>query len=263
MYTLFKTECKTQIKSLFIWTAVVGGMGLVCILLYQSMEDSMTGMAENFASMGAFSEAFGMNTLSIATLRGYFAAEIGTIHALGGSMFAATLASVILSKEEENHTGEFTYTLPVSRGKTVIVKYASVLCMLAVFTVLCAFFYQTGFWALGEKGVMKDFVSFMAFQFMMNTEVAAICFLISAVSRKNRLGLGISIPVILYVYDLMARVVPALEDAKFLSPFAYANATEIFSHAEKSAPALLVGAVVIVGLTGASGVFYTRRDLAS
>ena len=55
MYTLFKTECKTQIKSLLIWAAVVGGMGLVCILLYQSMEDSMTGMAENFASMGAFS----------------------------------------------------------------------------------------------------------------------------------------------------------------------------------------------------------------
>ena len=97
MYAFWKMEWKAAGKSLLLWSAVVGGIGLICILLYQSMEGSMAGMAENFASMGAFSEAFGMNTLSIATLQGYFATEIGTIHALGSSMFAATLATVILS----------------------------------------------------------------------------------------------------------------------------------------------------------------------
>lgn len=262
MYALFKTECKTQIKSLLIWAAVVGGMGLVCILLYQNIEESMTGMAENFATMGAFSEAFGMNTLSIATLQGYFAAEIGTIHALGGSMFAATLATVILSKEEDRHTGEFTYSFPVARGKIVFLKYASVVCMLAVFTVVCALFYQIGFGVLGEAGLQKEFVIFMGLQFVMNLEIASICFLISSLSGKNRLGLGISIPVIFYVYDLMAKVVPALEDAKFLSPFSYANATDIFAKAEYHVGALGMGAVVTVALTAASGWIYTKRDLA-
>ena len=137
MYAFWKMEWKAAGKSLLLWSAVVGGIGLICILLYQSMEGSMAGMAENFASMGAFSEAFGMNTLSIATLQGYFATEIGTIHALGSSMFAATLATVILSKEEDGHTAEFTFTLPVAREKFIIAKFAAVIASLVLFTILC------------------------------------------------------------------------------------------------------------------------------
>ena len=89
----------------------MGGMGLICIILYKGMENSMADMAESFATMGTFSDAFGMSTLSIATLKGYFATEIGTIHALGSSMFAASIATVILSKEEDGHTAEiYVYT---------------------------------------------------------------------------------------------------------------------------------------------------------
>ena len=101
MVALWKSEWKAGIKSLLIWALSVGGMGLMCILLYKSMEESMAGMADSFASMGAFADAFGMSTLSIATLKGYFATEIGTIHALGSSFFAASIATVILSKEAD------------------------------------------------------------------------------------------------------------------------------------------------------------------
>ena len=249
MYAFWKMEWKAAGKSLLLWSAVVGGIGLICILLYQSMEGSMAGMAENFASMGAFSEAFGMNTLSIATLQGYFATEIGTIHALGSSMFAATLATVILSKEEDGHTAEFTFTLPVAREKIIIAN--------------CAGCYQIGFLALGEKEITGEFLRFIALQLMMNTEIASICFLISAVSKKNRAGIGISIPVILYVYDLMARVVPDLEDVKFISPFSYANATEIFSREQPDRGAFVLGVLVIAALTVISGRIYAKRDLAS
>lgn len=263
MYAFWKVEWKAAGKSLLLWSAVVGGIGLICILLYQSMEGSMAGMAENFASMGAFSEAFGMNTLSIATLQGYFATEIGTIHALGSSMFAATLATVILSKEEDGHTAEFTFTLPVAREKIIIAKFAAVIASLVLFTISCAGCYQIGFLALGEKEITGEFLRFMALQLMMNTEIASICFLISAVSKKNRAGIGISIPVILYVYDLMARVVPDLEDVKFISPFSYANATEIFSREQPDRGAFVLGVLVIAALTVISGRIYAKRDLAS
>lgn len=54
MFAIFKNEWKSGFKSLLIWALSVGGMGLICILLYKSMEDSMAGMAESFASMGSF-----------------------------------------------------------------------------------------------------------------------------------------------------------------------------------------------------------------
>lgn len=262
MYALLKNECKSGFKSLMIWALSVGGLGFVCILLFQSMEDSMVGMAEQFASMGAFSEAFGMSTLSIATLKGYFATEIGTIHSLGSGMFAATLATVILSKEEDGHTAEFTFTLPLSRVKIITVKYLSVFVNLIVFTGICTLLYLTGFLVLVEEPG-SEFFLYMLMQFMMNVEVAAICFLISAMSKKNKLGLGISVALILYLYDLMARVVPSLKNAAFLSPFSYANATTIFSKSEIELIALVIGAVIIIGMTVVSGMIYARRDLAS
>ena len=263
MFALFKNEWKSGIKSLLIWALSVGGMGLICLLLYKSMEDSMAGMAESFASMGAFADAFGMSTLSIATLKGYFATEIGTIHALGSSFFAASIATIILSKEEDGHTAEFTFTLPVSRPKVIAMKFAAVLVNLICFTGICALFYMIAFLVLGEKDMGSEFAAFMLFQLMMNVEVAAICFVISAVSKKNKLGLGISVVMLLYIYDLMARVVPDLKDAIFVSPFSYANATSILSNAELDVAALILGAFMIIAMPLGAGMIYSKRDLAS
>lgn len=98
---------------------------------------------------------------------------------------------------------------------------------------------------------------------MMNIEIAAICFVISAVSKKNRLGIGISVAMLLYVYDLMARVVPDLKDAIFISPFSYSNATSIFVGESRDCVALILGTIMIVIMTVGAGMIYAKRDLAS
>ena len=71
MKAVFLREMKLNFKSLLIWSLTVGGMGLACILLYQNMQTDMKEMADMFSNMGAFSDAFGMSTLSIATLEGF------------------------------------------------------------------------------------------------------------------------------------------------------------------------------------------------
>lgn len=263
MFAIFKNEWKTGIKNLLIWSLSVGAMGLICILLYKSMEDSMADMADSFAAMGAFSDAFGMSTLSIATLKGYFATEIGTIHALGSSLFAASAATVILSKEEDGHTAEFTFVLPVSRPKIIAMKFTAVFVHLLCFTGICACFYLIAFLGLGEKEIGREFLKFMLSQFMMNVEIASICFVISAVSKKNKLGMGISIAMLFYLYDLMARVVPDLKDFIFVSPFSYANATAIFSNAKTDFTAWILGILVILSMTVIAGTIYAKRDLVN
>lgn len=262
MGTLLKYEIKSGIKNLLIWMLSVGGMGLLCIVLYKSMEDSMADMAQSFSSMGAFADALGMSKLSIATVKGYFATEIGTIHALGSSMFAAAVATVMLSKEEDGHTAEFTYTLPLARYKIVIVKFMTVIMNLVFFTVGCALLYQIGFMVVGEGGMDQDYIIYLLSQLMMNVEIASVCFVLSAVSKKNKMGIGIGFAMIMYVYDLMARVVPDLENYKIITPFSYANATDIFLN-ETEMTAYVLGAAIIVITAIAAGYIYTRRDLAS
>ncbi len=263
MKTIFVREIKLNIKALLLWSLSVGGIGLACILLYTSMQGDMKEMADAFSNMGAFSDAFGMSTLSIATLTGYFATEVGTVHGLGSAMFAAILAVGIISKEEEGHTGEFLFSLPISRKKVLCAKALCVLFMLIIFTLICAVLYCLGFALLKEELPVEGLITFMGMQLLMNLEIAGLCFAISAISGKNQMGLGIAIAMMLYVYDLIGRVVPDLKDYLYLGPFAFSNASEIFSGADISSNSLGVALVVTTLSVIFAFFYYDRRDLAS
>lgn len=263
MGTIYRHEMSAYKKSLLIWFACVGGMGLICILLYSGMKDSMAGMAENFASMGGFADAFGMSQLSIATLAGFYATEVGTIHGLGGAMFAAIISTTMLSKEEDGHTGEFLYSLPLSRGKVVVAKWCAVITHIILFNALCVGLYLLGIGCLGESIPMKEFFLYHLMQLFMQLEIATVCYAISAFMKKNKLGLGLGIVLFLYAYDIMARVIPDLSDYKWFSPFSYANAADILSTGKIDIGATVFGAVIfIVGICTAY-IGYTKRDLAT
>ncbi|MBO6196204.1 MAG: ABC transporter permease, partial [Butyrivibrio sp.] len=91
----------------------------------------------------------------------------------------------------------------------------------------------------------------------------AICFGISAFSGKSKMGMGLGIVLLCYVYDLMGRVVPDLKDYLFIGPYSYANASEIFSGIEVEAVALVMAAIVTICCAALAFIVFNRRDLAS
>lgn len=263
MRSVLKRELLLNLKNLLIWSLSVGALGLTCILLYQSMEGEMKDMADAFSNMGAFSEAFGMSTLSIATLKGYFATEIGAVHGLGSCMFAAIIAINIISKEEDAHTGEFLFSLPLSRNRILTAKSLCVAIMLVLFTAVCTLFYLLGFKLLGEEMPLDLFFIFMVRQFLMNLEVAGICLALSSLTGKNRMGLGLGIALLFYAYDVMGRVIPDLKEYLFIGPFSYANAAEIFTEAEFPVTGIVVACGVLICGVLFAFWYYNKRDLAS
>lgn len=52
MPVILKNEWKSGWKSLLIWALSVGGMGLICIILYKGMEDSMGRYGREFCNNG-------------------------------------------------------------------------------------------------------------------------------------------------------------------------------------------------------------------
>ena len=263
MLAIFKQEMKLNLKSLLIWALTVGGLGFICVLMYKSMEGDVMEMADSFSNMGAFSEAFGMSTLSIATLAGFFATEVGTVHGLGSAMFAAFLASCMLSKEEDGHTGEFLYSLPVSRWKAVTSKCLAVIINIVLFTLICGIFYALGFVCLGEDVMWKELIRFLLCMLFMNVEVASLALLASAVSQRNRMGVGLGIALVLYVSDITGRVVPDMKDYLFVEPFSFTNASEIFAGLDAPEYSMLIGLIVTLAALAASYAVYLKRDLAS
>ena len=260
--TVLKHEMKINAKSLLIWTLCVGLSCFGCILLYTSMEDSIKGMADSFSDMGVMSQALGMDKMSLATLSGYYATEIAMMHNLLGAMFAAILGTGLLSKEEAGHTSEFLNTFPVSRKSIVLQKYQSLLYNILIFTLVCTAMYLFGFFMMGEEIDGKAMALYHFASFFMQVEVGTICFMISAFAKRNLLGAGLGIAVLFFASDMMCRVVPAIEDLKYVTPFYFANASDIFTEEKLPGSMLAVGAVVTVCAFLIALYRYNKKDLA-
>lgn len=259
--TLYKHELKMNFKSFIIWTLSVGLMCFGCILLYASVESSLSDMGDIFSQMGAMSAAFGMDRISIATMTGYFATEIAMIHALGGAMFAAILGCNLLSKEEFGHTVEFLAVLPIKRWKIVLDKYASLITYLLLFQITCTASYMLGFWIMDEKIEFGHFMTLSLTQALLLIEIGTICFCLSAFSRKNMMGIGLGITLLLFAADLMCRVVPAIENLKYVTPFYYSNATDIFTDTEIDMAFIVISVVLTVVVYFVGHMKYIRKDL--
>ena len=86
---LIRHELRQGRASFVIWTTVVAMLLAVCIFIFPQMQDGMEGMSEMFASMGGFTEAFGMDRINFGTFIGFYAVECGNILGLGGALYAA------------------------------------------------------------------------------------------------------------------------------------------------------------------------------
>lgn len=259
--TFYFHEMKMNRRNLIIWTACVGGMCMGCILLYASLADSVQNIADSFSDMGGMSAALGMDKMSIATLRGYYATEIAMLHGLGGAMFAALLGTGLLSKEEGGHTAEFLYTLPVSRGRIVLQKYLALLSNILILNAVCVALYLFGFVLQGERMEAGELLRYHAAAVMMQVEIGTICFAISAFVRRSAVGAGLGITVLLFAADMMCRMLPAIEDAKYLTPFYYANAADIFSDGALNAGLIAAGLLVTAVCFAAAWIWYEKKDL--
>ena len=261
--TLYRHEMKMNLKSLIIWTLCVGGMCFGCILLYTSLEDSLQEIADAYANMGAMSTALGMDKMSLATLTGFYATEIAMMHGLGGAMFAAILGTGMLSKEEAGHTSEFLNVFPITRGQIVLEKYLALLTNIFLFNLVCALLYVLGFVLMGEELMGTEMLLYHLAQFLMQAELGTVCFLISALSRKNLMGAGLGLVILLFAADMMCRIIPAIEDVKYMTPFYYSNGADIFTSGEIDGAMLAIGMGILCVSFAAALFQYTKKDLAA
>ncbi|MDE5933727.1 MAG: ABC transporter permease, partial [Lachnospiraceae bacterium] len=200
--------------------------------------------------------------MSLATLNGYYATEIAMMHSLGGAMFAAILGTGLLAKEESGHTAEFLCVLPVERSRIVLGKYLALVSNIVVLNLCCVVFYVLGFAMMGEALDGKEMALYHLAAVLMQLEVGTVCFFLSACVRKNIMGAGLGLTLLLFAADMMCRIVPAIEDLKYITPFYYANAADIFTDSAINGVMAIVGVGVIVVSYAAAGWVYGRKDFA-
>ena len=259
--TIVKHELRQGRTAFLLWTGAIGFLLAVCIFLFPEMKGEMDSVSSLFSSMGAFTAAFGMDRLNFGSLVGYYAIECGNVLGLGGAFYASLCAVGILSKEEKDRTAEFLLTHPVSRGRVVSEKLLSVLIRIAALNGVVWLLSVGSIAAIGEAVPWKELNLLHLAYFLLQVELAGICFSISAFVRRGSLGIGLGIAAIMYFLNLIANITDTASFLRYITPFGYCNGADIVTKGRMDA------AMVIIGLAiGAAGIIaaylkYTKKDI--
>ena len=260
--TIIKHELKQNRISLTVWTVAIGFLLAICIFLFPEMKGEMDGVSDMFASMGSFTAAFGMDKINFGNLKGFYAIECGNILGLGGAFFAALCAVSSLSKEEKEHTAEFLLTHPVSRMRIITEKLVSVMIEIAVMNLSVFIISVLSIIAVGEDIPWKEILLLHLAYFILQAEIAGICFGLSAFLRKGSIGTGLGIATVMYFINIIANLTDSAKFLKYLTPFGYAEGSDIVSNL--SLDGKLVAAGIIFGLAGIiiGYIKYCKKDIS-
>lgn len=260
--TLLKHELKQNRFSLMIWTAVITFMLGICVFLYPEMKGEMESISDVFSDMGSFSAAFGMDQINFGTLLGYYSIECGNTFGLGGAFFAALCGTGILAKEEKDRTAEFLLTHPISRIKIVTQKLLAVFLQILILNVVVYLAVILSMTAIGETIPWEEVNLLHISYFLLQLELASICFGISAFLRRGSLGIGLGVAIMMYFLNIISNITESAEFLKYFTPFSYTDGASIVTNVGLDGKLIMLGMVYGVVGIGVSYWKYTRKDIS-
>lgn len=259
--TIWKHELRTGRVSLLIWSGAIAFLLAVCVLIYPEMAGQMEEMSETFSQMGSFSQAFGMDKLNFGEFIGFFGVECGNVLGLGGALYAALTGITALSKEEGEHTAEFLLTHPVSRQRVVAEKLCAVLTQIVLLNIVTAAVTVLCIAAIGESPDMKTMLLLFLAYFIMQIEIAAVCFGISAFLGRGGIGIGLGLAAVFYFLNIIANLTEKAQFLKYVTPFGYTESADIITEGCLEGKYLAVGALFILAGAAAAFIRYMKRDI--
>lgn len=259
--TIVKHELRQGRISLAVWTGAIGFLLAVCIFMFPEMKQEMDGINDIFSSMGSFTEAFGMDKVSFGTLTGFYAVECGNILGLGGALFSSLYAVSSLAKEEKDHTAEFLLTHPVSRLQTAVSKFAAVLLQIILLNTAVYILALCSIALINEPIPFKEVTLLHLAYFLLQTELAGICFGISAFLRSGSAGTGLGTAIIMYFLNLIANISERAEFLKHITPFGYAEGADIVANLRLDTGMILTGMIFALAGVATGCIKYCRKDI--
>lgn len=260
--TLLRHELRQGRPALILWTAIIAGMLGLCVLIYPQMAVQMDEISSMFAEMGSFSAAFGMDKVNFGEFTGYFGVECGNVLGLGGAFFAALLGISALAKEEKERTAEFLLTHPISRGKVLVQKFCAVLLQIVILNGVVLAVTLLMSHLVGETPAWKPFFLLFLAYFLLQLEIASVCFGISAFIRRGSLGIGLGFAALCYFLNIIANLTEEMQALKYITPFGYTEGADIIASESLKPAYLAVGMTLAVLGLALAWVRYQKKDIA-
>lgn len=260
--TILKHELRQGRAAFWIWTGVIGLMLSVCVFLYTEVRGEMDTVTDLFSSFGSFTAAFGMDRLNFGTLEGFYAIECGSMLGLGGAFYAAITAVSMLSKEETGKTGDFLLAHPISRRRIVMEKLIAAAVLLTLMNLIVLALSILSILAIGEPVPWTELLLLHFAYYLLQFEIAGICFGISAFVKRGSVGIGLGIAVLFYFMNLISNLTESASFLKYFTPFAYCDGADIISDRALDGGLIAIG--MVCGFLGILAAFFQfeRKDIS-
>lgn len=246
---------------LLMWAGAVSGMLGIAVLVYPEMTSQIEQINDMFAQMGSFTAAFGMDKINFGEFIGYFGVECGNVLGLGGGMFAALVGIGMLAKETKDHTADFLFTHPLSRGRIWGEKLLATFLQILLLSLAAAAAATAATLLIGQRPDWGTAALILLSYLLMQLLIGTAAFGLSALIRGSGLGIGLGMALALYFLHILSNITDSLSWLKYLTPYSFTDAAAIISDGAIPAGYCLSFALIAL-LTAAAGFCrFRRKDL--
>lgn len=114
---------------------------------------------------------------------------------------------------------------------------------------------------IGEQIFWKEILLMHLAYFLLQIELAGICFGVSAFLRHGSFGIGLGLAAVMYFLNLIANMTESVTFLKYITPFAYCEGADIIADGKLNGT--FVGIGIFLAFIGISTAYiqYCKKDI--
>ena len=260
---IYFRELKANLKSLLIWCGVMGLLILIAVSKFSAFAGDPEMLKILDTMPPALLEAMSLRAFNLTTVTGFYGIMFIYFGLMGG-IAAAMWASDAITKEERDKTVEFSLVLPVSRSRVVTAKLLAALTNCILFVA-----FTWGVSVVAVQSYQPDaayyrFLSLeMAAMFAIELIFLAIGLLLGCAMKRYKLAGSAAVAIILgsYMLSIFSGLQKDLDFLKWITPFKYFDAGEIFRTDQLDPVFLALSAGIVLVCVASAYLVYNKRDL--
>ena len=244
---IFKRELKRNFKPFLIITFICSLMAVYVISIGPSMGTDIQKILD-LKLPKQFQLAFGMKGLDYTSPNGFFALVFSYLYLFLGIYISGAFSSVV-SKEFNDKTAEFLFSMPTTRtniifSKLIVVFLYSLLSIILIFLISCIS--MTLF--INKSFEILPIVLMTLAWLIGGITFGAVGFLLSSFFTKGRTisALSIGVVVVMFVLQVIISMNDKLNFLKYICPFEWFKGSEINLTQELSITYILIAVVASI-----------------
>lgn len=262
---MLKRELKFNFKSFCIWTSILVILFLVIFLIYPSMIES-ENMKMLDEMMKVFPKeilkAFNMDISSIDSAFGFLKTEGFIFILLITGMYASTLGSNILLKEESDKTIEYLNSLPIKRSNILFQKIICAMIYIVSMILIIGVLNYIGLELSGDFD-RKQYILLSITPLLSALPFFSISLFISTFTHKTKkvFGISVAIPLISYFLQVFSEISEVTEFFKYFTVYTFSDIRNVITTISNNPIMIILSISVTLTFIILTFIRYENKEL--